>query len=107
MGQGAPRKMTDKGSATEDAAPAPTRSRLRKFARIVAFAVLALVLVVGALVAFPPIGLFKDTIANWIGSFIGRTVTIGGAHLKFRPDAILTLDNVTVSNPPDMTGAEF
>lgn len=101
--------MTDQGSAKGNApasVPAP-RFRLRKIVRVVSLVLLVLVLLLGLLIAFPPIGLFKDAIANWIGSSIGRTVTIGGAHLKFRPDAILTLENVAVSNPPAMPGADF
>ena len=55
--------MTDQGSATAEApaaAPAP-RSRLRKTVRFVSLALLVLALVLGLLIAFPPVGFFKDT----------------------------------------------
>jgi AsmA protein len=70
--------------------------------------VLVGVLVAAALlVAFPPIGLLKDKLAEMVGASIGRTVTIGGAQLAFRPDALLTLENVALSNPPAMPGPDL
>jgi AsmA protein len=78
--------------------------RLGKAARMLGVVLLGVLVAIVLLVAFPPIGLLKDTLAEMAGTSIGRTVTIGGAQLAFRPDALLTLENVTLSNPPAMPG---
>jgi AsmA protein len=87
--------------------PAKGRSRLGRAVRGLGVIVLGILVVIALLVAFPPIGLLKDKLAQMAGASIGRTVTIGGAQLAFRPDALLSLENVTLSNPPAMPGPEL
>ncbi len=87
--------------------PAKGRSRVGKAARVVGVTLLGVVVALALLVAFPPIGLLKNKLAEMAGASIGRTVTIGGAQLAFRPDALLTLENVTLSNPPAMPGPDL
>jgi AsmA protein len=79
----------------------------RALARILGIVVAGLIVCLGMLVAFPPAGLLKDRIAQIAGEATGRTVTIGDAHLAFRPDLVLSLDNVTLSNPPGMAGPDL
>jgi len=96
----------DPGARAADR-PATGRSRLGRWARIVGVVLVGVLVAAALLVAFPPIGLLKDKLAEMVGASIGRTVTIGGAQLAFRPDALLTLENVALSNPPAMPGPDL
>lgn len=86
------------GAATDAAAKTPT-SRKRRIFRILLIGVLV---AIGLLVAFPPLGLVKDTIARNVGENIGRTVTIGDMGVSFSPFITAEFSDVRVSNPPGM-----
>lgn len=86
------------GAATDAAAKTPI-SRGRRIFRIVLIGILV---AIGLLVAFPPLGLIKDTIAKNVGENIGRTVTIGDMDVSFSPFITAAFHDVRVSNPPGM-----
>lgn len=86
------------GAATDAAAKTPI-SRGRRIFRVVLIGILV---AIGLLVAFPPLGLIKDTIAKNVGQNIGRTVTIGDMDVTFSPFITAAFHDVRVSNPPGM-----
>ena len=85
---------TPTGSEADTGPKTPSRGR-----RIFRFVLIGIVVVLGLLVAFPPLGLIKDQIAKSAGESIGRTVTIGGMDYRLSPFLTLEFNDVRVSNP--------
>lgn len=86
------------GGAADAGAKAPI-SRGRRIVRIV---LIGIVVSLALLIAFPPLGLIKDTIAESIGENIGRTVTIGDMDVSLSPFITAEFSDVRVSNPEGM-----
>jgi AsmA protein len=91
--------------------PSPKVAKPRRVVRAILFTLLGLVVVlvavVAALVAFPPASLLTPIIVKTASAQIGRELKIGSASYAFRPDFVLHLQNVTLSNPPGVAGPDF
>ena len=91
----------DTGAPTASATAAGPRKRSRGW-RIFRLVLIGILVSVGLLLAFPPLGLIKDQIAKSAGDAVGRTVTIGEMDYRLNPFLTFEFKDVRVSNPPGM-----
>lgn len=91
----------DTGAPTASATAAGPRKRSRGW-RIFRLVLIGILVSVGLLLAFPPLGLIKDQIAKSTGDAIGRTVTIGEMDYRLSPFLTFEFKDVRISNPAGM-----
>lgn len=93
----------DPGTPAAGAAPATGAPSSGIAWRILRIVLIGAIVSVALLIAFPPTGLIKDQLAKSLGQSLGRTVTIGDAHLRLRSWKLeATLDDVVIANPAGM-----
>ncbi|WP_072396629.1 AsmA family protein [Hyphomicrobium sp. CS1GBMeth3] len=88
--------------ATDPGTPAQPPRRRSTAWRTVRLVLIGIAVSLALLIAFPPTGLIKDQLAASIGQSIGRTVAIGGMHIRYWPKLEVAFDAVAVSNPPNL-----
>lgn len=88
-------------SGTADTGP-KTKARIGRGRRIFRVVLIGIVVSAALLLAFPPFGLIKDTLAKNIGDTIGRTVTIGDMSVSLNPFLTAEFSDVRVLNPEGM-----
>lgn len=100
--------MTD-GQAPELEHQPGSPSGGRRLARFLGVSLIGALIILGMLIAFPPVNILKDQLARDLGTALGRTITIESAALKFKlaPEVDTEISGVTVSNPAAMPQGTF
>lgn len=95
-------RMSTESGTPDGAADAGGKKRIGRGRRIFRTVLIGILVSIALLIAFPPLGLIKDTIARNVGDNIGRTVTIGGMSVSLDPFITAEFTDVRVANPPGM-----
>ena len=99
---------TEPSPKTQSDAPAQPRRGAGRYVLFTVAGLFALVIVaVAVLVALPPASLLTPIIVKTMASQTGRDLKVGTASYAFRPDFVLHFENMAVSNPPGMSGADL
>jgi AsmA protein len=81
---------------------------MRRILYTVAALVALTIIVIGALVAFPPVGLIRDRALHTLGQATGYHIaTAGSLTLSLLPEIVMQLDDVTLANPETKERAFF
>jgi AsmA protein len=104
--------LTDPAQSTTSSSPTSRPpAKPRRGLRFLVFTALGLlaviVIAVAILIVAPPASLLTPIIVKTVASQFGRELKIGTASYVFRTDFGVHFDNVTLSNPEGMTGADL
>lgn len=91
--------------------PAPATVRPRRGLRLAIFAILGLVILLIAAVAWfvtaPPASLLTQVLTDRVAAATGRALKVGNAQYTLRPDLVVHLEDVTLSSPQGMAGPDL
>jgi AsmA protein len=81
---------------------------MRKFLSVIVALLVLTLIAVGALLLFPPVGLFQDRLVSALGQAIGYRVTTGGKlTLSFIPRMLVRLEDVALANIAEKEATPF
>lgn len=81
---------------------------MKRFAIAAVTAIALLALLVAALPFIVPGSVLRDVVAGRLSNWTGRTVVVDGLpRFSLYPDLVVTIDNVTFKNPPEMGDEAF